>query len=497
MSWVSWADVQQLRDEVTEEFKNRATDDPATGAAAGGPALAEDMHGHVVGEIIDARVAEFSARRVQVGEPALTSGARRALRRRVHDSIFGAGRFQPLLDLPGIRNIEAEGCDSVWLEFDDGRLEPGPPVAETDEQLQVDVQHMARTLGGVEKEFSPARPVLRMALPDGSRLAAEGFGVSARPSVTIRKHAFVDTDLDEIQALGTIEDGLREFLAAAVRAGVNVVVSGRPGAGKTTLARALLNTLDPRVRLATIEAAYELHVNKMPDRHYRVWAAEAAAGGEVGADGARAGRVDLTRLHELALQKNPDRVIVGEVTGEEILVMLEAMQSGGGSLSTIHATSARDTVERMVTLVTRSRGNLGTTYAERLVAQNVHLIVHLGVVDEKHLPGGRVHRYVDEVVALQLRRGAGVGESPVEVVELWAPGPDGRGHPTGDRPAWLDELARHGFDPAWLQPGAETWGPEPDYVTRPGSPAGSPGVSPGSSGASAGGSPGGAGGGWG
>lgn len=445
---VDYTVVQQIRSGVTEAFQQNVPK---------GTVLVEAVHAEMVLGLIEGQIRDYSARRVHHGQVALTVDGRDVMRQAVYDALFGAGRIQPLLELEGLEDIEIEGHDNVWLVFADGRLERGPAVADSDEQLQADIQQMARTCATGEKDFSVGTKKLRMALPDGSRLAAEGFGLSHRPSVTIRKHRFIDTDLAEMQDLGTIDDGLREFLAAAIRAGLSFNISGLPASGKTTLSRAVLNALDPHVRLGTIESQYELFLHHMPTRHYRTWAAEAQPGGETGPDGQPTGRFTLVDLVELILQKNVDRIIVGEVVGEEVIAMLEAMQTGKGSLSTMHARSAWDTVERMVTLITRARGNLGTDYAQRLVAQNLDVIVHIAVVDESHLAGGRKHRFVDEVVALSL---SGEAENPVTRTHLWKPGPDGRAMPTGDIPdqaGWLDQLVRHGFDEGWLTPGSATW----------------------------------------
>ena len=203
----------------------------------------------------------------------------------------------------------------------------------------------------------------------------------------------------------------------------------------------LLNELDPQERLATIEAQYELLMHRLPERHHRVWAAEAQGGGEVGVDGRPVGEVTLTRLIELSLQKNVKRIVVGEVVGEEVMAMMEAMQGGRGSVSTVHAHSALDTIERLVTLITRARGNVDTSFGYRLVAQNVDLVVHVGLVDESHLEGGRKWRHVDEVVSLEVSR-----DTHVAHTRIYAPDEYGRACPTGQLPAWISDIERHGFD---------------------------------------------------
>lgn len=159
----------------------------------------------------------------------------------------------------------------------------------------------------------------------------------------------------------------------------------------------------------------------------------------------------LTRLIELSLQKNVTRIVVGEVVGEEVMAMMEAMQGGRGSISTVHAHSALDTVERLVTLITRARSNVDTSFGYRPVAQNVDLVVHVGLVDESHLPGGRKWRHVDEVVALEVSRDTHVAHTRIFEADEF-----GRARPTGQLPQWISDIERHGFDAGWPDPSAST-----------------------------------------
>lgn len=447
---VDWAAVQHLRSQVSASLTLVSED----------TVLDESRHRSTVDRLTQQAIDDWVQDRVARGEGVVSLDAQAALRAAVLDSMFGAGRLQPLLDLPGIENIEIEGHDNVTLEFSDGSLEKGPPVADSDADLISEIQHLARTSATGEQQFSMVRPWLRLALPDGSRMAAEAW-LSHRPSITIRKHPYIDTDLAQMKELGSIDDSLQAFLSAAIRAGKNVMVSGDAGAGKTTLVRALLNELDPRERLATVEAQYELLMHRLPERHHRVWAAEAQGGGETGLDGRPVGEVTLTRLIELSLQKNVTRIVVGEVVGEEVMAMMEAMQGGRGSVSTVHAHSALDTVERLVTLITRARGNVDTSFGYRLVAQNVDLVVHVGLVDESHLDGGRKWRHVDEVVALEISR-----DTHVAHTRIFSPDEFGRACPTGQLPSWIGDIERHGFDPGWLDPAASTWGPPPELLVR-------------------------------
>lgn len=450
---VDYTAVRQIRDLLIE--RARAAEiklDPSTPL-------------DVVNDLIESEVREWSERRTSMGEGALSHAERDSLVRSVQDALFGNGRIERLLRLPKLENIEIEGCDNVHLTFADGRIDRGPAVADSDEDLIADIQTIARYAPSGEKSFSPVTKTLRMALPDGSRLAAEAW-LGGRPSVTIRKHRFVDTDLEESKALGAIDDGLLEFLAAAVKAGLSIVVAGFPGSGKTTLTRAILAALDPKVRLATVETALELHLNQMPERHHRVWSAETQEGGELTTAGTRPGQITLSRLVDLALQKNTDRLVVGEVTGPEIVAMLEAMQAGRGCVTTMHSHSADDTIQRMSTLILSAMRNVDVENAHRLIGGGVDLIVYVDIIDEREI-GGRLHRFVSEVLELSLSNDAGLND-PILRNYIYEQGPDGRAVPTGKllSAKRMARLERQGFNPDWLRPESSTWGAPLDLIVH-------------------------------
>lgn len=436
--------VRLVRAAVTEAYRTQTQ---------GESRLDPTRDAELVTDIIEEQVSDYSNRRIDQGQEGLSPAQRRELAIQVRHALFGLGRIAPLLEMDGVQDVEIEGFDRVVLKFADGRVAKAPPVADSDEQLIEDIAHLARTCPTGEKDFSPATKKLRMTLPDGSRLSAEAWATH-RPSVHIRTHRLIDTTLDESMSLGVVDEGLAQFLAACIRAGRNIIIAGAPFAGKTTLARAILNALHAHVRIATIESQYELLLHQMPEsRHLRVWAAEAQEGGEIRADGSAIGALSNADLIALALQKNADRLVVGEVTtGAEALAMIQALQTSKGSLATVHAGSAWKTVARLASLVQLGATNIDSATARSLVVQNVDVIVHIETVDETPI-GGRFHRYVDDVIAVD--ESAELGG--IEVTELWRPGPDGRATPTGQRPAWLPQLQRHGFDAGWLTAGAAQW----------------------------------------
>src|SRR5699024_10948069 len=139
---------------------------------------------------INQEVEDFSASETIQGREPITWDDRDALATAVFDSIFGLGRIQPLIDLPLVENIDIDSHLNVSTTHADGRIEYHPPVAADDAELIKMIQQIARTSGSREKDFSPATPKLRMALPDGSRFAADGWYCPT--SISIRVHRYPD-----------------------------------------------------------------------------------------------------------------------------------------------------------------------------------------------------------------------------------------------------------------------------------------------------------------
>ncbi|HEV2360786.1 MAG TPA: ATPase, T2SS/T4P/T4SS family, partial [Acidimicrobiales bacterium] len=196
------------------------------------------------------------------------------------------------------------------------------PVAETDDELVEVIRSAAARFGLSERRFDNSCPELDLRLPDGSRLSAL-MSVTARPALSVRRHRYVDLELADLTNMGALDEEVAVFLAAAVRARKNIVVGGAMNSGKTTLVRALASEIPPRERVVTIEQAFELGLDSMPDRHPDLVALEAR---HANAEGE--GEIQMARLVRRALRMNADRVVVGEVLGDEVLPMLNAMSQG-------------------------------------------------------------------------------------------------------------------------------------------------------------------------
>ena len=320
--------------------------------------------------------------------PASAGSAMEELARAVHDQRYGLGPVTPYLRDPQVENVDISGCDRVWITYASGERVAGPPVALSDDALISMIRTWATRGSQTARDFSTAAPLVNVALTGNARLTAT-MSVTPRPCVSLRRHGQLDATLATLTELGTIDTTLAGFLAAAVRSRCNIIVTGGVSCGKTTMLRALASEISPGERIATLESEYELYLHELR-RHPDVIAFEAREPNSEGVGG-----ISLHDLIAHALRHNPRRILVGEVRRDEIMPMLEAMNSGQeGSMCTLHANSPTEAFDRILILGLRG----GLALAERaihiLVGMAIDLIVHL----RRGFDGARTVRYVSEVI---------------------------------------------------------------------------------------------------
>lgn len=393
--------------------------------------------------IITELLGQEATERLRAGEAAWDTSVQEGLVRAVFDAVFGLGRLQPLVDDPQVENIMIFGHDQVTVELTGGRQVMAAPVADSDQELVDFLSFVASRSEVNARPFSPSHPELHLRLDGGARLAAQAW-VTPRPQVVIRRHRLTQVSLEDLVDLGALSPVAASFLAAVVRSGRSVVVSGAQGAGKTTMVRALCNEIPRYEVIGTFETEHELHLHQMPDRHPYVFAWEARPGsGEVGPDGSRAGEYTLDQALHGSFRMNLNRQIVGEVRGPEAAAMLKAMQSGSGSISTTHAAHAVGAVEKLVTCVMESGQHATHDFALRAVASGVDVVVH---VTKETLPAGdgsaHVSRFVSEIITVAL----GEEQTGYAVTHVFKADPGS----TTARPHVLPDdyrdLARFGFE---------------------------------------------------
>lgn len=393
-----WGLVARFRQEVAARLADMQ------GGATWSREVVEAEGRKVIAAVLDDDDAERLARKGRVRDAA----ERELLAQAIFDSVFGLGRLQVLVDDKRIENILISGCEPAIAEWYDGTMHEVAPIADTDEELVSFLEHLASRADN-PRTFTPSSPSLHMTLPDGSRLAAARD--TSRPSVVIRRHRIREVSLDGLVRLGTLSPAVADFIAAAVRAGLSVVISGAQGAGKTVLLRATCGAIPAGEVIGTFETEYELFLKKMLAGRNVVWEWESRVGsGEEGLGGRSAGARDTPEQVIDSFRFRLDRQILGEVRGPEVWSMIKLMESGKGSLSTTHARSAGAAIDKLVTCAMEAGQQISPAVAAMKLTQTVDLVVQLRaeVVAEMGPEGqfGRKHRYVDEIV--QVLPGEGV-----------------------------------------------------------------------------------------
>lgn len=386
---VDWALLGSLREEVGKLLERTILAQP--GMTEENQRAAAQAHAL---DVIRDRMATITA---ETGDSSVWSPElQQRMAKAIIDGLYGLGRFQPLVDDARVENVDIYGCDNVWVKYAGGKKIKVAPITPTDEDLIDAVRSIATLQGEGARPWSSAHPILSMDLPGGiGRLEAIHPPIAKRPKIVMRIHRFIDITLEDLQQKESMTAEMAILLRAIIRAGCSVVVSGHPAAGKTTLVRALSNEIDPLEEIITIEKERELHLDLMSDRHPIVTPLQYRPGlGERAADGSQPGEVTLVNLLESSLRLDSQRIIVGEVRGGEVDAMFQAMQSGVGSLSTLHAASASDAIERLADLALKSQGNASTEYAYRQIARHIDFVVQVAKV---RMPDGTVKRMVTEI----------------------------------------------------------------------------------------------------
>jgi pilus assembly protein CpaF len=390
-------------------------------------------------------VSEYADTVRRAGTP-MPAAEERILLDQVTAELVGLGRLQSLLVDDTIEEVHVLGCDHVRIARHGGGIEWAEPIADSDEELVEILQAAARRAGATERSLSTSKPTLDLQLPDGSRLAAV-YLVSHRPYAVIRRHNTLDVTLDDLSGgradLDEMLDGLiRDFLRAAMRAGLNIMVAGLAGAGKTTVIRGMMSEIPPDEPYVLLEESRELLPARRGERHRAVMSFESREGhGERGPDGRPAGEVTIADLIPVSLRMGALRIIVGEVRSREIVPMLQAMTTSRGSMCTIHARSPGGVSERIIELALSHGKEMTVEQARRMAGNALDLIVYVTVEDETAI-GGRKHRFVSHVEEI-----VGVGDGArISTTTVFGPGADGRAVPMHLPERVRDQLLRVGYD---------------------------------------------------
>lgn len=296
---------------------------------------------------------------------ALPAGAveRDAVVSEVLDDMAGLGPLQPLLEDDTVSEIMVNGCGATFFERA-GVLHPLGRLFESDEQIRILIDRIIAPLG---RRIDERSPIVNARLKSGYRVNAVIPPIAIDgPVLTIRKFSDRITSLEELVQLGSLPAWYAQLLSFAVRLRQDLAVAGGTGSGKTTLLNALSCEIPTSERIVTIEDSAELKFSRHP-HVVRLEARAASIEGE--------GAVTIRDLVTNALRMRPDRIVVGEVRGAECIDMLQAMNTGhDGSLTTLHAGTAEETVVRL-TLLARYGINLPSELIEEQIAMALDGIV--------------------------------------------------------------------------------------------------------------------------
>ena len=370
---------------------------------------------------------------------ALNTGELDQLGASVFDEMTGLGPIEPLLQDDTIADILINGPYSVFVERF-GELELTPVRFRDNEHL---LRIVNRIVAAVGRRVDESSPMVDARLADGSRVnAAIGPVALDGAVVSIRKFSKKPYSLERLVGVGAMPACVAEFLAGAVKSRVSTVISGGTGSGKTTLLNALSSAISDKERLITIEDAAELqlqqsHVVRMETRPPNI-------------EGK--GEIRQRELVKNALRMRPDRVILGEVRGEEAFDMLQAMNTGHeGSMATIHANNPREAVTRLEQMVAMSSMRLPAEAVRGQIASAVGMVVQVMRLSD----GKRRLMSVTEITGME---GAVVQMQEIFAFHRLRTEADGtvvgEFRATGIRPRCLDEMIRRGihYDTAYFDP---------------------------------------------
>src|SRR5579863_5339018 len=347
------------------------------------------------------------------------------------DEVFGLGPLEPLLRDPKVSDILINSKDTVFIER-------GGKLQKTDTRFRDDrhlLQIIDRIVSRVGRRIDESSPMVDARLPDGSRvnaiippLALDG------PSMSIRRQGGGPVDANRLVQLKSISKEMMQLLESAARARLSILISGGTGAGKTTLLNILSRNIPQGERIITIEDAAELQL--VHDNLVRLETRPPNVEGQ--------GAIRQRQLLINCLRMRPDRIILGEVRGEEAFDMLQAMNTGHeGSMATIHANTPRDALTRLESMVAMS----GLTLTERTVRQQIASALDIVVQVTRMSDGSRKIVSISEITGME--------ESIISMQDIFAferkgIGNDGRVlgtfKPTRIRPRFLEKIRLAGID---------------------------------------------------
>jgi pilus assembly protein CpaF len=435
----------RVRAALEEQMEGEPT--PRPGAAPGAPdgfadyktRVREALFSKMGGRVLDATLSEAQLHRLIVEElgrliaeegTPLSDAERERVAADIAQDILGYGPLEPFLRDPSVTEIMVNSTEFIYVERE-GHLQRTRSRFATEEGLRRVVDRIAAKVG---RRIDESSPMVDARLPDGSRVNAIIPPLAVDGSaLTIRKFSRDPLQVEDLVRLGTMTAEVATLLSACVKGRLNVLITGGTGTGKTTLLNVLSSFIPEDHRIVTIEDAVELQLRQ--DHIVRLEYRPPNIEGR--------GEITIRDLVRNSLRMRPDRIIVGEVRGGEALDMLQAMNTGHeGSMSTLHANSPRDALNRLETMVMMAGIELPVKAIREYISSALRLVVHLA----RFKDGSRRISQITEVTGME---GDLISLQDVFRFEYLASGEDGRVNGTirasGIRPMFADRLAERGI----------------------------------------------------
>ncbi len=349
----------------------------------------------------------------------------------VVDEVLGLGPLEPMLRDPSISEVMVNDIDKIYYE-QEGRIFRSPARFRDKQHVMRIIERIVAPLG---RRIDESSPMVDARLPDGSRVNITIPPASPKaPSITIRKFRADKMRMADLIQVGALSEATAEFLAMCVRARLNLIISGGTGTGKTTMLNALSAFIPNTERIITIEDPAELRLQQ--DHVITLEARPASIEGK--------NQIKQRDLVRNCLRMRPDRIIVGEVRGEECFDMLQAMNTGhDGSISTIHANSPRDALARLENMVLMAGMDLPARAIREQIASAIHVFIQVSRLQD----GSRKVTHVTEISGME---GDTVTLQDIFLFQLDRVDEDGKVigqmRPTGIRPSFLNKFKLAGID---------------------------------------------------
>lgn len=314
-----------------------------------------------VRELLESTVEEYQ-RKAHLGDGRSLADPRATVERLIQ-SLTGSGPLNQVLDREDVEEVFIEGDRVTYLEAGGALRSLSVPTTEQ-ENRQAISQLMATT----DRRLDASNPIAQARVLGGSaRLTAVIPPVSDRLSATIRRYALRRQTLDSLVALGSLTEPAAALLSAAMRANVSVIVSGPPGAGKTSFLSALISAVPIDHCVRSCEEVRELHVPLIHGSYYEARPPSLDGSGEI----------TLRDLVKTTLAMRPDLIVVGEVRGAEAFELTRAVNAGCGLACTVHANSAADALEALVNAALMAGENVPERVVRKVFSNSIDLVVHL------------------------------------------------------------------------------------------------------------------------